>query len=79
MTDFIDVNYIKRITGGDAFIARDLDESIDDTKLQTHNIGQIKAQERQPLEGRINQDNLKLGEIERDAILEYGANVYSKI
>ena len=69
---------IKPITGGDAFLTRDLDESMEDTKdfSQISNIVQGTPLTRQPLKGK--DEKLRLGELERDAILEYGANVYSR-
>jgi len=65
MTDSISINTIQRMTGGDAFFIRDLDESIDDIEdlQQIRNIGQVNPLTRQPLKGKVNEGKLRLGEL----------------
>lgn len=142
MTDLIDVNEIKKLTGGDrfykrgleeiepihigslmtltgndSFYMRDLDVDLtsnlinEETVFQDtayagdkyaprsaqigiiglcttgdfkryypnlKHVGSVELQIRQPLAGNTNVGNLRLGEIERDADIEYGANVFSR-
>ena len=76
MTDSIDINTIMRVSGGDAFYKRNL--SGVEYKNPASNIGKVNLQTRQPLTGRTNDGGLRLGELERDANIEYGANIFSR-